>query len=117
MKKKIVQSRDSVEEHRLDWGAQELDQSGDTATLEDGQQSLAMVGEVVQGSDGALGGLEVVAVGDGAHKGGHHLRRVHDGVARGLLLGELVHHHGSLGDHHLILVIQQLDQLRNSPGI
>ena len=30
-----------------------------------------------------------------------------------LLLGQLVHHHGCLTDHHLVLVVQQLGQLRN----
>ena len=41
---------------------------------------------------------------------------VHDGVAAGLLLAELEDRHGGLGHDHLVLVVQQLDELRDGPG-
>ena len=34
-------------------------------------------------------------------------------MATGLLLGQLVHHHGGLAHDHLVLVVQQLGQLGN----
>jgi len=37
-------------------------------------------------------------------------------MSGGLLLAELMDHHGGLRDNHLILVIEQLDELRNGPG-
>ena len=57
--------------------------------------------------------LHIVGVAHGSHQGSDHLWRVHDGVTTGLLLRKLVHHHGSLADDDLILVIQELGQLGN----
>lgn len=78
-----------------------FDQSRDASRFEDGQQALPVVGEVVQRPRGAAGRLHVVRVLHGAHDGRHHLRRPHDGVARGLLLGQLMHHNRGLVHHHL----------------
>ena len=49
-------------------------------------------------------------------QGRQHLGRVHDGMTTRLLLTELVHHDGGLGQRHLVLVTQQLDQLRAGAG-
>ena len=72
-----------------------------------------MVREVVQGAGGAARGFHVSVVDHGVDESSDHLRGVHDGVPAGLLLGELVDHHGGLADHHLVLVVQQLGQLRD----
>ena len=50
---------------------------------------------------GAAGRLHVVGVLHGPNDGRHHLRRAHDGVARRLLLGQLVDHHGRFVHHDL----------------
>ena len=75
-----------------------------------------MVRQVVQRAGRAPGRLKVVRVVHGTHEGGHHLRRVHDGVPARLLLRQLVDHHGRLAHHNLVLVVQQFDQLRDSAG-
>ena len=74
-----------------------------------------MVWEIVKGAGSAACCLNVICVGHGSDQGGHHLRWVHDGMPAGLLLGQLVNHHGCLVHYHLILVIQELDELRDSP--
>ena len=89
---------------------EELDECGDASRLEYGEQALPVVGEVVQGAGGAARGLHVVGVAHGPDQRGHHLRRVHDGVPRRLLLGQLVDHHGGLTDHHLVLVVEEFGQ-------
>ena len=111
VKQQVVESRDGVEQHRLHWRTEQLDKSRDASGLENGEQALSVVTEVMQSSGGALGGLEVVGVVHGAHQSRHHLRAVHDGVPTRLLLGQLVHHHGRLAHHHLVLVVEQLRQL------
>merc|ERR1719443_1107949 len=65
---------------------------------------------------GSLGRLQIVGVGDGLHESSHHLRAVHDGVPAGLLLTQLMDHHGSLAHNNLVLIIQKFDQLGNSSG-
>ena len=92
---------------------EQLDEGWYSAGLEDGEQSLSVVREVVQGAGGAARGLHIRGVDHGVDEGGDHLRGVHDGVPAGLLLGELVDHHGGPADHHLVLVVQQLGQLRD----
>jgi hypothetical protein len=54
VKKQVVKSGDGVEEDALDRGGEELDQGVDAAGLEDGQQTLTMVAQVVEGADGSL---------------------------------------------------------------
>ena len=92
---------------------EQFDEGGYAARLEDGQQPLAVVREVVERAGGAAGRLHVVRVVHRAHQGGHHLRRVHDGVPACLLLRQLVDHHRRLADDHLVLVVEQLRQLRD----
>lgn len=70
-----------------------LNKSGDSSRLENRQQALSVVGQVVECSRGAASRLHVVGVLHGPDDGRHHLRGAHDGVARSLFLGELVHHH------------------------
>ncbi len=113
VQEQVVQRRDRVKQNALDRRRQELDQGGDAPGLEDGQQALSVVAEVVQGPDGALGRLEVAGVRQRLDQRGHHLGRVHQRVAGGLLLAQLMHHHGGLRDHDLIFVVQELDQLGN----
>lgn len=60
-----------------------------------------MVGQVVQGAGSATGSLHIIGVLHGPHDGRHHLGGAHNGVARGLFLGELVHHHCGFVHHHL----------------
>ena len=111
-----MEGGDGVEEHALHRAGEQLHQGGDTPGLEDGEQALPVHRQVVQGAHGALRRLQVVGVGDGLDEGGDHLGAVHDGVPRGLLLAELVDHHGGLADHHLVLVVQQLDEFGDGPG-
>ncbi|KAG7262780.1 hypothetical protein CRUP_021624 [Coryphaenoides rupestris] len=74
---------------------------GDASGLEDGEEPLAVVGEVVQGAAEqrpsprrhvfCMARTTADTICGGAHQG----------VAGGLLLGELVHHHGRLVHHNL----------------
>ena len=111
MQQQVVEGRDGVEQHGLHGRRQQLHKRGNASRLEYGEQSLSVHGQVVQRAHGALGRLQVVGVGDRPDQGRHHLRGVHDGVAGSLLLAELVHHHGGLGHHDLVLIVQQLDEL------
>ncbi len=81
-----MQRRDGVEEDALDGGAEQLDERGNAAGLEDGQESLGMLRQVVQRPDRHARRLQVVRVGQGADEGGDHLRRVHDGPQRSVFL-------------------------------
>lgn len=60
-----------------------------------------MVGEVMQGPGRAAGRLHVAGILHGADDRGDHLRGAHEGVARGLLFGQLMHHHGCLVHNNL----------------
>ena len=75
-----------------------------------------MVGQVVKGASGAACGLNVLCAGHCTDEGRDHLWGVHDCVATGLLLRQLMHHHGGLVHNNLVFIIQQLDQLRDSTG-
>ena len=57
MEEQVVERRDGVEENALDRRWEELDQGVDAAGLEDGQQTLAVVAQVVEGANGSLGWL------------------------------------------------------------
>ena len=87
------------------WASEKLpeqfDKRRNASRLEDSQQPLTMVTQVMQRTGSTSCGLNIVGVAHGAHQGGHHLRGVHDGVAAGLLLAELVDHHGRLAHNHL----------------
>ena len=60
MEKQVVQGGDGIEENTLHWGRQELDQSVDSSRLEDGQQTLTVVAQIVQGANGSFGRLLVL---------------------------------------------------------
>ena len=60
MEKQVVQGGDGVEENTLHWRREELDQSVDSSGLEDGQQTLTMVAQIVQGANSSFGRLLVV---------------------------------------------------------
>ena len=85
---------------------EEFDECGNAAGLEDGEQTLAVMGQVVQCTGRAASRLHVIGVAHRSHQGGDHLWRVHDGVTASLLLGQLVDHHGRLADHNLVLVVE-----------
>lgn len=55
MEKQVVQSGDGVEENTLHWRREKLDQSVDSSGLEDGQQTLTMVAQIVQGAHSSFG--------------------------------------------------------------
>ncbi len=55
-----MQGGDGVEENALHWRGQELDQSVDSSGLKDGQQTLTMVAQIVQGANSSFGRLLVV---------------------------------------------------------
>lgn len=77
------------------------DEGRDASRLEDSEQSLPVVGEVVQDACGAPGCIQVTGVLHGAHHSRHQLGRAHEGTAGCLLLGQLVHNHSRLGHHYL----------------
>lgn len=81
---------------------QHANESRDPSRLEDGEQTLPLVGQVVEDAGRGPGGLHVVCVLHGPHHRRHHLRGLHQGTPRGLLTGELVHNLCRLADHHLL---------------
>lgn len=86
---------------------QHLDQGGDASRLENCKESFTMVGKVVQGSSRAASGLHITGVLHGTNNGRNHLWGAHQGVARCLLLRQLVHHyscfiHNNLGQRHFV---------------
>ncbi len=70
----------------------------------------------MQGAGGAAGCFYIVSVLHRPHNGRHHLWGSHDGMARGLLLRELVHHHSCLIYHHL-MEIEEIKPLAHSDSV
>lgn len=88
-------------------------ESWDASRFEDGEQPLTVVGEVVQDAGGAAGSVQVTGVLHGAHHSSHDLRGLHQGPARGLFLGELIHYHGCFADDNL--GVREAANRRKSP--
>lgn len=78
------------------------DQSWDSSRLEDGEQTLPLMGQVVKDAGCGSSRLHVTGVLHGSHHRSHHLRGLHERTAGCLFACELVDDLGSLADHHLM---------------
>ncbi len=76
-------------------------ESWNSTGFEYGKQPLSVMGQIMHSTRCTSDCLQVVAVSHGSDEGWNHLRGVHDSMAWGLFLGELVHHHSCLAHHNL----------------
>ena len=83
------------------YSPEKFDKSWDSSALKDLEQPSTVVGQIVKGACSTPRRLGVVAVGHCPDEGSNHLGWVHDGVAAGFLLRELVNHHGRLVHYNL----------------
>ena len=101
-----------VEHRRLARRAEQLDQGRYAARLEDGGQSLLVAaGHVVEGAGGQPLLLRVAGGGHGLDEGGDQGRRAGEGEAGGVLARQLVDEGERLGDHELVVVGEELQDL------